>query len=198
MVADLARFLDTLRSCYDFGGRTLVSVGSGGGQFVDIYADARRVVAIDCDAAALSRLEAALVARGVRERFELVLQDFACCERRADAVVFEFSLHEIDDPAAALGHARTLAPDVLVFDHAPGSVWAWHVCEESKVAASWAAVERVGTRRCRDFRTEQVFQNRAELEARVSGQGPEALARAARFEPGAAIRIPMGYRFALL
>ena len=35
-----------------------------------------------------------------------------------------------------VAHARTLAPDVVVFDHAPGSEWIYYGAEERLVARS--------------------------------------------------------------
>ncbi len=198
MATDLALLAENLRAFYDLRERTLLVVGAGGGQLVDVYRDARHVLAIDSDASAVARLETALRGRPFGDRFEPFVQDLMACDRHADTVVFEFCLHEIAEPARALAHARTLAPDVLVFDHAPGSPWSWHACEEAKVVASWAAVERVGIRSRRDFAGEQVFRRRAELEARLAEQGPLAVERAARFPADVVIRIPMDYRCALL
>ncbi len=198
MATDLGLVCENLRACYDLRDRTLLVVGAGGGQFVDVYRDARHVVAVDSDASAMARLETALRERPFGDRFELLVRDFEACDRSVDTVVFEFCLHEIPDPARALAHARTLAPDVLVFDHAPGSPWSWQACEEAKVVASWEAVERVGMRSRRDFSGEQVFRGRAELEARLAEQGPLAIERAAKFPVDAVIRIPMDYRCALV
>ncbi len=37
------------------------------------------------------------------------------------------------DPQKALAYARTLAPKIVVFDHSPGSEWAFYAAEEGKV-----------------------------------------------------------------
>ena len=55
-----------------------------------------------------------------------------------------------DDPEAALRHARALAPETLVIDHAPESHWAWHTAETEKAAmagSSWAAMMPSGAPR---------------------------------------------------
>ena len=102
------------------------------------------------------------------------------------------------DPERALAHARTLAPDVVVLDHAPGSEWAWHVVEEEKVARSAEAARRAGVRAERLFRGEQRFAGHAELIAKVSGQGLLAVERAERFRGASGIVIPFGYETLLL
>ena len=94
--------------------------------------------------------------------------------------------------------AAALAPDVVVLDHAPGSEWAWHVVEEEKVERSAEAMRRLGVRAERLFLGEQRFTDHAELLAKVSVQGPLAVARAERFRGAGEIVIPFGYEVALL
>ena len=53
--------------------------------------------------------------------------------KRGDVVMFEFCLHEMKDPVAAINHALTMAPTVLITDHWSGSEWAYVVDEEEKV-----------------------------------------------------------------
>jgi tRNA G37 N-methylase Trm5 len=173
-------------------------VGAGGGQFLDLYRDAARIVAIDSDPAALRQLGAAVAARGLRDRVELVQGDFFEVARRAEVVVFEFCFHELPDPARALERARSLAPEVLVFDHAPGSPWAYYTVEEDKVVRSSQAMEACGIRRRADFHGEQRFRDHGELRDKVASQGPVALERIAPFRDRRDIVIPMAYLAALL
>ena len=198
MATDLRLVVQNLLDFYPFAGKTVVSVGAGGGQLVEYGREARRVVAVDSDVEALRRLADVLGAKGLAERFELVCSDFLDVTARGDVVLFEFSLHEMPDPERALAHARTLAPDVVVLDHAPGSEWAWHVVEEEKVRRSAEAARRAGVRAERLFRGEQRFASQAELLAKVSGQGPLAVERAERFRGASDIVIPFGYEVALL
>jgi hypothetical protein len=113
-------------------------------------------------------------------------------------VYFEFCLHEMPDPGMALAHAKTLALDIVVFDHAPGSEWAYMAAEEDKVSRSAQAMERFGIRAREIFRTDQIFKDYAELLAKISPQGPLAVERAARFMNVTGIAIPMGYGLTLL
>lgn len=110
-------------------------------------------------------------------------------------MVFEFSLHEMADPAAALTHAHTLAPEIVIFDHAPGSEWAWHASEEEKIERSFAALTAAGIKRRIDFNTVQTFDNVTRLLERIKGQGREAIARAQKFPAGKPITIAMEYLF---
>jgi hypothetical protein len=104
----------------------------------------------------------------------------------------------MDDPEKALIHAKSLAPDIVVYDHSPGSEWIYYGAEESKVARSSAAMERFGIRRRQTFYAEQRFGNHAELLAKVSPQGPLAIARAQRFAGATNVVIPMNYELNLL
>ena len=107
-------------------------------------------------------------------------------------------LHEMIDPEKALEHARTLASDVVVYDHLPDSDWAFYAAEEDKVRRSSETTNRFGIRRCERFRTEQRFRDHAELRAKVAEQGPVAIERTQRFAGTTNIVIPMTYQLALL
>ncbi len=139
-----------------------------------------------------------MTARGLEKKVELVQADFFELARRAEVVLFEFCLHEMADPAVALGRARSLAPEVLVYDHAPGSTWAWHAAEEDKVVRSTQAMQACGIKRRALFQAEQRFRDYAELHAKVASQGSTAIERAAPFREARDIVIPMTSQAALL
>jgi predicted RNA methylase len=181
VATDVRRVVENLRAFHDLGGREVLCVGAGGGQFLELYAEAGAVVAVDSDPAALRQLEAAVAARGLQDRVELVPGDFFEVGRRAEVVVFEFCLHEMPDPAKALERARSLAPEVLVFDHAPGSEWVHYTVEDEKVVRSTQAMEAFGIRRRAAFKGEQRFPGYAELRDKVAPQGQIALERIAPF-----------------
>jgi len=191
MVADLVGF-------HELGGKTVLAVGAGGGQLVEYGRAARRVVALDSDPGAIDALRSKLKAAGLEDRYEPVVGDFFRTSRPADVVLFEFCLHEMPDPGAAVEHARGLAPDVVVFDHAPGSAWAFIASEEDKVAAAWAALGRFPVKKIRRCETVQAFADFADLRERVKGQGPTTLARIEAYRGETDIRIPMSYGLALV
>ena len=147
MATDIGLVLANLTQFCDFGGKTVIHVGAGGGQFVRSVERARGVVAVDADPAAMARLKLAVEAAGLGEIFAFREEPFEAVADRADIVFFEFCLHEMDEPDAVLRHARELAPATLVIDHAPESKWAWYVAETEKADRSWAACERAGIRR---------------------------------------------------
>jgi SAM-dependent methyltransferase len=198
VATDIRRVVDNLRGFYDLRGRLILSVGAGGGQFLDLYAEAGRVMAVDSDPAALRQLEAAVAATGLQDRVELVEGDFFEVARRVEVVLFEFCLHEMPDPTRALDRARSMGPEVLVFDHAPGSEWTYHTVEEEKVLRSTKAMEGWGIKRQDVFHGEQRFRDYAELRDRVGCQGPTAIERIAPFRERRDIVIPMEYLAALL
>ena len=198
MATDIRQLTDNLRGFHDLHGCVVLSVGAGGGQFLDAYRDAARILAVDSDPAALRQLEAAVAARGLKDRVELVQADFFEVARRAEVVLFEFCLHEMPDPARALERAQSLAPEILIFDHAPGSEWAWHTVEEDKVLRSTQAMEACGIRRRAVFHGEQRFRDYTELRDKVASQWPTAMERIAAFRDRRDIVIPMDYLAALL
>lgn len=197
MTTDTHQIANTLAAFYDFGGRTVIDVGAGGGQLIDYARGARKVIAVDCDARALARLADRVRGRGLDDAFVLLNRDFLDVSATGDVVLFEFCLHLMAAPERALAHARQLAPDVVVVGHAPGSPWSWCAAEEGGVETAWKAVERVGIRQQRDVMASQNFADYAELEAKLAGCAPESVVRiqARRWQTN--IEIPMPYRLAL-
>jgi predicted RNA methylase len=198
MPADYQRMIATLLAFFDFTGKTVLDVGGGGGQLAGFGRAAGRVLALDVDPAALETLRGNLRTAGLEDKFELIRGDFFKMDLKADVVLFEFSLHEMADPAAAVERARMLASDVVVFDHWPGSPWSFIGAEEDKVAASWASLSRFPVRKTASFETHQVFRDHEQLRERVKDQGPVSLARIAGYQGLTDIRIPMPYGLALL
>ena len=129
---------------------------------------------------------------------EVVGVSFEEVTLHGDAVYFEFCLHEMEDPEKALIHAKSLAPDIVVYDHSPGSEWIYYGAEEDKVSRNSAVMQRFGIRRRRTFQAEQRFGNYTELLAKVRPQGPLAIERAQRFAGATEIVIPMSYELNLL
>jgi hypothetical protein len=198
VAADYTKMVADLLAFYDFGGKTVLTVGAGGGQLIEYGRAARKVLALDSDAAALDKLRENLKIAGLEDKFEPILGDFCTIALNADVVLFEFSLHEMADPGAALERARRLAPAVVVFDHGPGSLWSYIAAEEDKVVAAWAAVCRFPVKKTRIYDGVQAFPGYEELCQKVKGQGEMSLARIERYRGQAGIRIPFTYGLALI
>ena len=198
MATDVRVIVANLLGFYDFGGKVMLSVGAGGGQLAEYGYAARRVIAVDPDPQALAKLAQRVTALGLDSRFELVERDFLAVSRAVDVVLFEFCLHELTEPEAALRHAAQLAPDVIVLDHAPGSPWAHCVDETEKVQRSWGVIDRWGTRAERRYEAVQSFATHGELVERVRSQGDEAIRRVSVFRSRSRIEIPMSYALAWL
>jgi hypothetical protein len=128
----------------------------------------------------------------------MVHGNFEDVTSRSDVVYFEFCLHEISDPFTALKRARSLAPDVVVFDHSPASEWAFYGAEEEIVRRSSEAMRNFGIRRCSSLRTQQRFRSGGELLSKVAKQGPLAAERAQRYANINNFTIPMICELALL
>lgn len=198
MAADYRLMIRNLLEFFDFSGRSVVSVGAGGGQLVEYGRSTGRVTAVDQDPAALDALRERLAQAGLADKFTLVRSDFMGFREAADVVLFEFCLHEMPDPTAALAHAMTLAPSVVVMDHWPGSAWAFFVAEEDKARAAWAAVVALRPERTVSFEAAQFFKDYQELWQKVHVQGAVALDRIEEFRGQTDLSIPMSYGFALL
>jgi len=198
MATDYAQLTANLCSFYDFTDKVVLFVGAAGRQLLDPTARTRKLIAIDKDVAAIRELQAATAAKGLQDSMEAIAADFADLTLSGDTVYFEFCLHEMDDPEKTLRHAKTLAPDIVVYDHSPGSEWIYYGAEEDKVARSAAVMQRFGIRRHQAFHVEQSFATYAELLAKVTPQGPLAIERVQRFASSTNIVIPMSYELNLL
>ncbi len=198
MAADIAAIMKSIEAFYDFTGKSVIHVGAGGGQFVGYAGRARKVLGVDPDADAVERLKAAVREKKLEDRFAALKGDILTVTARADVVFFEFCLHEIVDPRAALRHARELAPEILVADHAPGSAWAWCMCEGEKVQRGWAAAEEAGLAQDRRFESVQRFHDYAELHAKVGVLGECVIRRIADYRERRDFTIAMPYRVARL
>ena len=197
MATDYEKLSENLRRFYDFKDKVILYVGAAGRQLLDLAAP-RKLIAIDKEVEALQALNACIAAKGLQDSVEVVGASFAEVTSRGDAVDFEFCLHEMDDAEKTLIQAKSLAPDIVVYDHSPGSEWIFFGAEENNVARSAAVMERFGIRGRQTFHAEQRFANHAELLAKVSPQGPLAVERARRFAGATDIVIPMSYELNLL
>lgn len=198
MATDYTNLTENLCQFYDFTDKVVLFVGAGTKQLLNPATRTRKLIAIDEDVGALRELQENVRVQGLSHSVEVVGARFEKVTAQGDSVYFEFCLHEMDDPEKALIRAKSLAPDIVVYDHSPGSEWIYCGAEEDKVACSAAVMQRFGIRRRQTFEAEQRFANFAELLAKVSPQGPVAVARAQRFAGAEGIVIPMSYELNLL
>jgi SAM-dependent methyltransferase len=198
MATDIARIIRNLEAFYDFRGKTVLSIGAGGGQLIEYARTAARVIALDSSAEALDLLRGRLAGSGMEDKFSLLCGDLLASRQRADVAVFEFCLHEMPDATAAVAHACALAAEVVAMDHWPGSDWAFYVAEELKVARAWEALAAARPRRTQHYETTQAFRGYEELRLKVLAQGEVALRRIEPFRERRNFSIAMTYGFALL
>jgi len=198
MATDINTIIANLMAFYDFRDKTVISVGAGGGQLIEYGRTAGKIIAVENDPGAMEKLRENLRLSGLEKKFMTVLEDFDRTALRGDAVLFEFCLHEMKDPEAAVKHAKSLAPDVIIFDHWPGSEWSYIAAEEAKVAAGWQALMHFAMKKEQKHDAVQVFKDYEELYAQVKGQGETSLARIAKYKGKTDIVIPMSYGLVLI
>jgi predicted RNA methylase len=198
LTVDRQKLRDDLHRFYDFTNKAVLFVGAGGGQLFDPAVTTKKLIVIDRDEEAVNELKANMAFLKTQVPVEVMASDFADIASSGDVVYFEFCLHEMNSPYGALKHARSLSPDIVVFDHLPGSVWSFYAAEQFKVRRSMEAMRTFGIRRRETFSVEHRFRNHAELHAKVAEQGPLAWERAQVFLGATDIVIPMSYQLALL
>ena len=198
MATDYSKLTANLCSFYDFTDKVVLFVGAAGRQLLDPTARTRKLICIDKDAAAIRQLQSDIDTKGLQNSMQAIAADFADVNLSCGTLYFEFCLHEMDDPERALHHAKTLAPDIVVYDHSPRSEWIYYGAEEDKVARSAAVMQRFGICRHQAFHAEQKFATFADLLAKVSPQGSLAIERVQCFTESTNIVIPMDYELNLL
>jgi ubiquinone/menaquinone biosynthesis C-methylase UbiE len=198
MATNIGLILKNLLDFYEFTEKIVVAVGAGGGQLADFGRKTAKVIAVDNESNALEKLKSRVGELNLADRFELVLGDFAEFDRHGDTVFFEFSLHEMDDPEAAVFHALKIAPEVVVLDHLAGSEWAYCTAEEEKVSGSWRALNKFDFVRYGSFLAEQHFAGYDDLYEKVKSRGDTSISRIEKFRNRDNIRFPMPYALALI
>ncbi len=174
MATDIKKIQETLLGFFDFRNKTVISVDAGGGQFIEYGRLAKRVIAIDNDKEAIIQLETNIQKLGLSEKCALVNSDFFLTNMNADVVLFEFSLHEMDTEKA-IGHALTMAPEVLVAAHWPDSKWAFLVDETEKLFHSWETLKELKLTKVQQYDAQQYFENYDELFQKVKTQGKNSV-----------------------
>jgi predicted RNA methylase len=198
MATDTKQIVANLLSFYDFTDKTVISVGAGGGQFIEYGRSAKNVYAVDNDKSALAKLEENLQKANLSDRFTLIHSEFEDITQAADVVLFEFCLHEMKDAQAAISHALTLSPNILISDHWPTSEWAYVVDEREKATASWNAISSFNPQKVEQYSSVQTFADYEELYQKVKGQGEATIQRIEKFRNQNNIEIPMSYGFAII
>ena len=198
MATNIGLILQNLLEFHEFSEKTVVAVGASDGQLADLGRKAAGVIAVDNDSNALEKLKSRLAELDLTGRFELVSGDFAGFDRKGDTVLFEFSLHDMDDPGAAVCHALKIAPEVVVLDHLSGSEWAYYTAEEEKVSGSWRALNKFDFARYGSFLGEQHFAGYDDLYEQVKSRGETSIRRIEMFRDRDNIRFPMPYALALI
>ena len=197
MATDIRKIIKNLSDFYDFNNKTVITVGAGGGQLIEYGRVSKEVLAIDCDKDSLQKLKDNLIRSGLEDKFKLIHSDFTLTNLRGDVVMFEFCFHEMDDPEAALKHALTMAPHVLILDHSTDSEWAYFGGEEENIAKSWAALNLFQSIKVQKYNTFQSFMDYEEIYQKVKLQGETSIKRINDFKDKKNFTIPMSYMIAL-
>jgi 16S rRNA G966 N2-methylase RsmD len=198
MATDILAILKNILEFADFNNKTVIAVGAGGGQFAEYGRKARRIIAVDINLEALEALQNKVAVIGLMDRFEYHSGDFNTFTLTGDMIFFEFCFHEMADPVSALAKAKSMAPQILIFDHSPDSPWAYIAAEETKVMNAWQVIQAQNPNRVQHYPCLQSFTTFAELETKVMPQGEVSLQRIEPYRGQENITIPMSYGLALL
>lgn len=189
---------NNLLEFYDFNNKIILAVGAGGGQFIEYGFKARKIFAIDNNEEAINKLHNKLLQRGLAEKYSLLHSDFLQTTLTGDLVFFEFCLHEMIDPRIAIEHAFTMAPEILIADHCPGSEWSFITDEDKKISKSWSESELYKIKTIRRYNTFQYFTDYDALLEKVECLGLNSINRISGYKDRKNISISMSYCFSLI
>lgn len=198
VATNLEAIIGSLVSFYKFSEKCVIDVGAGGGQLASWARETKKVKAVDTDPAAIQRLQAEVARIGLTGKFEYFTGDFLSFNEKSDVVLFEFSLHEMRCPDHALTHAKAIADDVVILDHAAGSPWGYLAGEETKISKAWSAILKRSNAKQQTFEAAQSFSTYEELRTKLFPQGEVSLQRIEQYRSQTDILIPMPYTLALL
>jgi len=198
LVVDRSELTANLTDFYNFKGKTVLYVGAGGGQLLSPACGAKKVVAIDSNSESLRGFRSESKTKWAGIPVQFIPHKFEAVNIRGDVVYFEFCLHQMGSPHEALEHARSLAVEIVVMDHLPGSEWVYYWAGEPLVLKSTKAVESFGVKRSRRLTTRQVFNDHETLAARLSGLGEASRRRVLKLKGAKGITMRMDYGLFLL
>ncbi len=198
MVVSRGELTANLTKFYDFKGKSVLYVGCGLGQLLPPESGVARVVAIDRDPKALKAFRDVAKTDWAGIPIEFVPHKFETVRHHGDVAYFEFCMHMMDDPQRTLELARSLAKDVVVMDHLPGSKWVYYWAGDDDVLKSTRTMESFGVRRRKAFVAEQRFEDWKALARRLAGAGQESRRRVIELKGAKDIRMRMDYGLFLL
>lgn len=182
MLTNISRIIHTIQSFYNFKNKRIIHVGAGGGALIEYATEAKNVAALDISQQALNSLVTKIENTPLQTIVHPQCIDFMHYHATADLVYFEFSLHETQSPKAALDHALTLAPEILIVDHQPDSPWSWATLETEKLHRSSAAINNYTLKKESTYEARQSFTSYEDLIKKVNGLGQECIQRIATFQ----------------
>lgn len=194
----IEKIVDHLNEFYSLADKKIIHVGVGKGTFLDYTRHAASILAIDNKAANEKTLNDKIYNECLSKKCTVKIMDFMECDEKSDVVFLEFCLHEMKDQTAILKHAKSLANDVVIIDHAPKSEWTWYTDEAEKVNVSWNQIAKFGAMKTQDCEGFQIFSSYSDLKHKIGSSDDIAIDRIKEFEGDKQIRISMPYRMCLL
>lgn len=198
MALDINFITENILSFYDFKRKDVVHVGAGDGQLIAYSRIAREVNAIDVDAQAIKKLERRIAEENLTHKIFAIEGDFMNFKGMADVVFFEFCLHEMDDPLAALKHAKQMYAHVIILDHIPNSKWSWYTLEDEKLAKSWKAISEFKIKKEERYTLNQEYDTYDDLASKLSVLGDKSIERIQELKNCDKISIPMPFSLILI
>jgi ubiquinone/menaquinone biosynthesis C-methylase UbiE len=193
MATDIQQVIGNVKKQYKMDNRVVITAGAGGGQFVDYYETAAHIYGIEKEETAMAMLKNKIEEKGLEGKYECIQSDYFDIEIKGDVVVFEFSLHEMNDIKKAMEKGKKIAQEILIIDHSWKSEWITYVDEVEKVERVKEYIDRNKPKKIEHFSGIQKFKDYNELKEKVKIQGKKALDSIEKFMGQKNIKIEFGY-----
>jgi hypothetical protein len=198
MVLETQHILKNLMEFYDFRNKVIISVGSDGMQLVGYGRTAKYVIAINSIPDASESLNDIVRYNNLEDKYKIVTGNFPDMNVKGDVILFEFSLHKMNNPSEILEKSLSRAIDVIVLDHWIDSEWVYYTGGEVKVFEEWKAIRSLSPVKSKSFSCLHLFPKYEDLENKLMHYGTIGQERIHSFKNKTNITIVMHYNIALL
>jgi ubiquinone/menaquinone biosynthesis C-methylase UbiE len=194
MIVNPKEMINNIDAFIDFSNKTVMIVGAGGGQLMGYAGTANQIIAVDNNKEAIEQLEKRIRNSELINKYKTIMSDFESVNEKVDILVFEFSLHEMENIQKAIEHAKEIAGRVIIFDHVYDSEWVTIVQENNKIETEDKILNSIAVIRQAHFHAMQAFVQYDDLKKKVECQGEGAIKAIRKYLDKEDITIDMEYK----
>jgi phage terminase large subunit len=198
MIIDKQQITQNLLRFYDFENKVMIYVGTSIEPVIRLSQIAKRVVVLNNDVEAMEGFLDFVRNNGLEEKFDIKSCDFDNMNIQGDVILFEFSLHKMENPCEVVKKSLQYVSDVVILDHWSSSEWLYYIAEEANVSACWKAIHSMSPRKSKLHACVRYFPKYEDLKNTLKHKGDISLGRTNLLNKRTNICIAMLYNLALI